>query len=141
MAIAVLVLGAFPAQAGDGSLLPHLTKGKGTQCVEPTNVMRRNHMDYLKHQRDETMRQGIRGEKYSLAECVECHATPDPRPEVKAETLYGFCQQCHSYAAVTIDCFGCHTPVRGEGGHSALQDETWKGFELAHKPRQEEKAQ
>ncbi|CCQ74011.1 Triheme c-type cytochrome DsrJ [Magnetospira sp. QH-2] len=140
MVVAVLALGFAPAQAGDGVPMPQIIKGKGAQCVEPTNVMRRNHMDYLKHQRDETMREGIRGNKYSLTECVECHATPDPRPQIKAETLYGFCKQCHAYAAVTIDCFGCHTPVKGESGHSELKDGAWKGFELAHKRMGEETA-
>ena len=36
--------------------------------------MRRNHMELLKHQRDDTVRSGIRGAKYSLKDCVGCHA-------------------------------------------------------------------
>ena len=40
--------------------------------------MRRNHMDDLKHQRNDTMRKGIRTTKYSLQKCVDCHATPRP---------------------------------------------------------------
>ena len=31
----------------------------GTQCVEPADVMRRRHMDFLKHQRDETVLGGV----------------------------------------------------------------------------------
>ncbi len=113
-----LALGAVPVSAGDGVPLPTPARGKGTQCVEPTDTMRRYHMDYLLHQRDETVHRGIRGTKYALKDCVECHATPDPRPEVRALTLYGFCKECHDYAAVSIDCFGCHTPVSAssEGG-------------------------
>ncbi len=113
-----LALGAVPAVAGDGVPLPMPARGTGDQCVEPTETMRRNHMEYLLHQRDDTVHGGIRGTKYALKDCVECHATPDPRPEVTAHTLYGFCRECHDYAAVSIDCFGCHTPesTASEGG-------------------------
>ena len=37
-------------------------------CVEPTEIMRRNHMDFLLHQRDETVLKGVRTQKYSLVE-------------------------------------------------------------------------
>lgn len=132
--VAVLLLGIAPAQAGDGVPVPEVTKGRGEKCVEPSDVMRRNHMDYLMHQRDETVHEGIRGKKYSLADCVDCHATPDPRPEIKAETLYSFCKQCHTYAAVSIDCFGCHTPVRKPGGHGAVEVPSLIGIPLASMP-------
>ncbi|PHS78577.1 MAG: Hdr-like menaquinol oxidoreductase cytochrome c subunit [Rhodospirillaceae bacterium] len=89
--------------------VPHPAKAlKGEQCVEPAADMRRFHMQYLEHQRDDTMRLGIRGNKYSLRGCVECHATPDEKAD-GALTVRGFCKECHSYAAVTIDCFSCHT--------------------------------
>jgi hypothetical protein len=69
--------------------------------------MRRNHMDLLKHQRDDTVRGGIRGAKYGLKECIECHASGLTGSVAKTET--NFCVSCHSYAAVTIDCFECHS--------------------------------
>ncbi len=47
----------------------------GTQCVAPPEVMRRSHMDFLKHQRDDTVHGGIRGAKFSLKGCIECHAS------------------------------------------------------------------
>ena len=74
--------------------------------MEPTEVMRRDHMKMILHQRDETMHQGIRTVKHSLKNCVNCHADP------KTESVLGhngFCESCHTYAAVTMDCFGCHT--------------------------------
>ena len=55
-------------QAKHGNIpLPHPAKATGgDQCVEPSDIMRRNHMTYLMHQRDETVIKGIRGKKYSL---------------------------------------------------------------------------
>ncbi len=83
---------------------------KGEQCVEPVDVMRREHMNMLKHQRDETLREGIRGNKYSLTECVECHATKSPEiAGGNIRTVKPFCAECHKFAAVKIDCFECHT--------------------------------
>jgi len=86
--------------------------GKG-QCVAPTDVMRREHMNFLYDQRDATLRQGRRGMKYSLQGCVECHAVPDPAASSLAaaefRTVQPFCAACHEYASVSIDCFACHT--------------------------------
>ena len=97
--------------------LPEISKGKGEQCVEDTDFMRRNHMDLLMHQRDDTMLQGIREKKHSLKECVNCHAVPGP--DSMALTVASpkhFCRSCHDYAAVKIDCFDCHAsrPQSGE---------------------------
>jgi predicted CXXCH cytochrome family protein len=78
----------------------------GSQCVEPADTMRRNHMTFLKHQRDDTVHGGIRGAKYSLKDCIDCHASPKTNSVAKAET--NFCVSCHSFAAVKIDCFECH---------------------------------
>ncbi len=85
------------------------------KCVEPEEEMVRNHMNYILHQRDETMYEGIRTRQYSLEECVNCHAAKNEQNEyipVNAENQ--FCSSCHSYAAVSIDCFQCHAtkPVR-----------------------------
>jgi len=97
------------ASAGDGRTpLPVMEPATaGTQCVEPAEVMRRNHMRFLQHQRDETVRGGVRGAKYSLKECIDCHASTKTASVARAET--NFCVNCHSYAAVRIDCFECHT--------------------------------
>lgn len=88
---------------------PVINKGKGDKCVEPTDVMRRNHMEYILHQRDETMHKGIRTTKYSLKECINCHATKGKDDTYLPVNAPGqFCQSCHSYASVKIDCFECH---------------------------------
>ena len=75
-----LLLGVvMPGHAGD-SLLPEIPAAQArysdTQgCVEPTAEMRRNHMNYILHQRDETMHRGIRTKQYSLVECINCHVS------------------------------------------------------------------
>ncbi len=86
--------------------LPTVKISEGDKCVEPTEIMRRNHMKFILHQRDETMHWGIRTSKHSLKECVNCHADPKTGSVLGKD---GFCVSCHTYAAVSIDCFTCHT--------------------------------
>jgi hypothetical protein len=87
-------------------------KAKATEeygCVAPVNEMRKNHMKELVHHRDDTLREGVRTKKYSLAECINCHVSKD---EKGAMPNFGedkhFCSSCHNYAAVKVDCFQCH---------------------------------
>jgi hypothetical protein len=106
-----LVVGAslHAAAAGERTPQPVIEPAAaGTQCVEPADYMRRHHMELLKHQRDDTVRGGIRGAKYSLKTCISCHASAQTHSVAAAPT--NFCVSCHSYAAVKIDCFGCHNP-------------------------------
>ena len=92
-----------------GSLLPVIPMGQGESCVKDTDFMRRNHMELLKHQRDETTLRGVRSEQLSLKECLSCHAVygPDAVAVTVADPGH-FCRSCHDYAAVSIDCFQCH---------------------------------
>ena len=112
-ALALLfVLLAVPLTAGaqDGRVPgPAIPRAKGEKCVAETAYMRRFHMTELKHQRDETMHRGVRTKRFSLKECVACHATADAagRP-ISINAPGQFCASCHDYAAVTIDCFQCH---------------------------------
>jgi hypothetical protein len=114
--------GAVPVLAATGALLALLAAGaalaapprptieparSGTQCVEDTATMRREHMNFLQHQRDETVHGGIRGARHSLKDCVACHASSKTGSVAAAPT--DFCSSCHVYAAVKIDCFECHT--------------------------------
>ena len=96
--------------------MPDITRGEGAQCVEPTDVMRRDHMRFLKHQRDETVHRGIRTTKHSLTGCIGCHAQRDASGKAIPVNATGqFCESCHSYAAVSMDCFECHATVPDEG--------------------------
>jgi hypothetical protein len=105
----ILLFAMAPAWAGS-SIAPKLDIGKGGSCVDDPKFMRKNHMKMIVHQRDETMRQGIRGGKYSLAECVNCHASKKDNNVLGSSEH--FCQGCHEYAAVKIDCFECHSSKR-----------------------------
>jgi hypothetical protein len=112
---AFLAVSSAPTFAGDGgrTAKPVIEIANPGKCVAPVEEMRRNHMEMLKHQRDRTMRQGIRGEPASLNACIECHASK------KTGSVLGgkenFCESCHSYVAVKLDCFEldcfeCHQP-------------------------------
>jgi hypothetical protein len=99
-----------PASGASGRVpMPVHSIEKGEHCVEPTEVMRRDHMKMILHQRDMTMHQGIRTSKYSLKNCVDCHADTKTNSVLGKD---GFCESCHHYAAVKIDCFECHSSMR-----------------------------
>ena len=111
----VLIMGSLlmllPAQGLAETPFPtiHEPEGEGVKCVHPEEEMRRNHMNYILHQRDETMHQGIRTEMYSLAVCIDCHVEPDEDGKIaRHDEKEHFCNACHEYASVQIDCFECH---------------------------------
>ena len=85
---------------------PALDAARAGPCVEDPKLMRRSHPDFLKHGRDDTVRKGIRGIRHSLAACVDCHASRADGRVLGSERH--FCQGCHDYAAVKVDCFDCH---------------------------------
>ncbi len=88
---------------------PVLPKPLGEQCVEPTDVMRERHWEFILHQRDETVHRGIRTTKHSLKNCLECHVRADEAGSYpRASSEQHFCSACHIYAGVRIDCFECH---------------------------------
>jgi hypothetical protein len=76
------------------------------ECIRPAGVMRETHMEILNRWRDSVVRSGQRSyqdEKgktvlMSLSRtCMRCH------PNKK-----DFCDQCHTYLAVTPYCWDCH---------------------------------
>ena len=108
--VTALLLASALAFAGeDAGRTPYPvieTASQGAQCVADPAFMRRNHMDLLKHQRSETVRQGVRDARASLKGCIACHASAATGSVAVAKD--DFCVSCHSYAAVKIDCFECH---------------------------------
>jgi hypothetical protein len=94
--------------AGGSSRVPKPTVAAVApgKCVEDTEFMRRNHMELIRHQRDLTVHEGIRTTRHSLANCVNCHA--DPKTGRVTGSRDAFCEGCHAYAAVKLDCFECH---------------------------------
>ncbi len=111
-----VLLISFSAASFSGSAVVEGSKAAGMDsCVAPTDDMRRNHMEYLKHQRDETVHKGVRGSKYSLDNCVSCHASKDDSGKsIPVNAEHQFCDSCHDYAAVSLTCFQCHRKVPEE---------------------------
>lgn len=118
--------GSETSPKAGSALKPQITKAvKGEQCVEDTDYMRRNHMKVLDGHRDKTVIEGVRTKKHSLKECINCHASETTGSV--AATKDDFCVSCHSYAAVKIDCFECHStkpegpvamhPLNAENAH------------------------
>lgn len=120
-ALTALLLALPLAASGDGHALPfsnlelsepqrHFSATQ--ECVEPEDEMRRNHMEYILHQRDDTVHQGVRTRQYALEECINCHAIKDDSGEyIRVEDSRHFCATCHTYTSVKIDCFQCHADV------------------------------
>jgi len=103
----------FPLAGNAGTPFPQIHEPEGKKCVQPEDEMRRNHMNYILHQRDKTVHEGIRseteGKSYSLAKCIDCHVEPDADGKIaSSDTKEHFCNACHEYASVQIDCFQCH---------------------------------
>jgi hypothetical protein len=112
---ALVAVSSAPTLAGEGARTakPVIEIANPGKCVAPVEEMRRNHMEMLKHQRDRSLRQGIRGEPASLNACIECHASKTSGSVLganEAGTGSNFCESCHSYVAVKLDCFECHQP-------------------------------
>ncbi|MDQ1315715.1 MAG: hypothetical protein QG662_1824 [Pseudomonadota bacterium] len=116
--------GADAQPKAGGAPKPVITKAvKGERCVEDTAVMRRDHMKLLNRHRDETVVEGVRTKKHSLKECINCHASEATGSVATAKE--DFCVSCHSYAAVKIDCFDCHsTKPQGPMAMHTLNAET-----------------
>jgi hypothetical protein len=108
--VSLLLCLCIPAVWAAESNLPKPDIGMGGQCVKDTQWMRKNHMHLLKHQRDETVRKGIREDQDALKNCVNCHASKSDNSVIaRADS---FCVACHRYEAVSIDCFECHASKR-----------------------------
>jgi hypothetical protein len=116
--LAFAIIAALLAVAGDAHTgaehagrvpLPAMKIERGEACVAPVEEMRRDHMKMLFHQRDRTMREGIRATRFSLKNCIACHASRKTGSVLGKD---GFCASCHAYAAVKIDCFECHSAER-----------------------------
>lgn len=105
----ITVPGLSFSQGGLSEVVPGSRAAELENCVADTQDMRRNHMDYLHHKRDQTMREGIRTPDFSLNECVACHAAKDGSGHYVSVNSEGqFCQTCHERVAERLDCFQCH---------------------------------
>ena len=81
-------------------------------CVEPTDIMRKKHYEFLYRQRDLSEIDGIRTINHSLANCIDCHVSRDEKGNFIPINEEGqFCYTCHVETATNIDCFACHASV------------------------------
>jgi len=110
LAPALLLAGLVATLAGCSKVEPPapelLAQARGDQCVEPTDFMRRDHMNILMHERDEAKRYGRRNPDHSFVGCIDCHVSPTASRD---EPATHFCLACHEFNAVRMDCFQCHT--------------------------------
>ena len=116
LGIAATAIAAPEGMPGSSRVpMPAIEKPAGERCVEETAFMRRNHMELLKHQRDRTVHDGIRTVRHSLNNCIECHAGAKTGRVTGTDA---FCESCHRYASVKLDCFECHAdrPVAAVAG-------------------------
>jgi [DsrC]-trisulfide reductase subunit J len=119
----ILILLAFSSAAHAqvfGVPKPTILIEKKGRCVADTDIMRREHMNLLKHQRDKTVREGVRTTQYSLNGCIECHASSQNHSVIG--TKDNFCESCHAYVAIKLDCFECHAS-RPMNAPSAQRDD------------------
>ena len=108
--VGLLLVGVTVAaadSAGSGVPEPVIAQARADKCVGNVEYMRRNHMQLLLHERYQEVHYGIRNGSYSLENCVNCHASRKNNSVLGSNQ--NFCQSCHSYAAVKIDCFECHS--------------------------------
>lgn len=100
---------------------PKQQYSKETVCVEPVEIMRKQHFEFMLEHRDDTVIDGIRTKKHSLNECIDCHITADTQGKFArySEDTH-FCASCHQYAAVKIDCFQCHADRPEEAIRKAM---------------------
>jgi len=115
LALLSIMVSVMSVSVFAGAPMPDIPKGKGDKCVEDTQFMRESHMELLLHQRDDTLRRGIRTKKHSLKECIACHVVNDSNNQpISAANPKHFCRQCHDYTSVNIDCFDCHASKPGK---------------------------
>jgi hypothetical protein len=107
-----LSLGLPAPSLADGARTPEpaIVIANPGHCIAPAAEMRRNHPEMLKHQRDVTVHTGTRGARVRLNACIECHASRTNGSVVGGDD--NFCQACHAYLAVRLDCFECHQATR-----------------------------
>lgn len=115
------VIGFAWGAAADGSM-PVVPAATGDPHPEGNDYWRVHHMKMLLHDRDLTMRDGVRNVmpdaepiQASIGECFDCHGVQDEAGvDVSYDDERHFCRVCHDYTAVQVDCFMCHRSTPSE---------------------------
>jgi hypothetical protein len=122
---AVLTFPLWYSRAETSAPAPIVHPSSG-ECIEPVEVMRKNHMTMLYDWRDSVVRtsakdrrwyvnsKGVRFEKSLTRTCLGCH-----------ESRRTFCDRCHERVSVTVTCFQCHASdhVSYDGGEAGASPE------------------
>ena len=88
--------------------------------MEPVEIMRKKHFDFILDHRDKTVVEGIRTKQYSLTGCIDCHITPNAKGEyARYSEVTHFCASCHQFTAVK-----CHADRPEEAIHKAMSTNT-----------------
>lgn len=94
---------------------PKIQALTGKKCIEPAEVMRKEHMQLLNQWRDAALRDGntvyVNGEgktfEISLQNtCLDCHSNQEQ-----------FCAACHNYTSEKPYCWDCHISEKGAAGN------------------------
>lgn len=100
--------GALAGKAAPPSPVPPTN---ATSCIEPVEWMIANHPDLLNSLRNQVVRQGkatfvsSSGKTYEVSfpgTCFSCH-----------QSRQAFCEQCHNYVDVHLNCWECHVQSAG----------------------------
>lgn len=119
LAATILTLAFGSLSASDWLAKGSKATGEKTCVIPDTEEMRRNHMAYLKHERHDAVRNGVTV-THSIAGCVNCHGGFDdtgnaiPVNGHAADGTPQFCEGCHEYVGVSLDCFQCHRKIPQE---------------------------
>lgn len=106
---------AKPGKAPDPKTdTPEIQALEKKECIEPKEFMQTSHMALLNVWRDQALREADRtyinatGEEFDISlqnTCMKCHSNKKK-----------FCDECHTYLAVTPYCWDCHiAPKEKEG--------------------------
>jgi hypothetical protein len=115
---AFLVLGTLPfwynAMARTSGR-PKLERPAARQCVLPTAIMRRSHMEMLNAWRDRKVRDGIRTQTGTDGRVYEISLTGTCLQQCHQNNT-GFCDSCHTYVGLkNPNCFDCHNAPGASG--------------------------
>jgi hypothetical protein len=114
---AFLALATFPvwygfAAGGNGAPPAMQLPTRASNCVESKEWMTANHPKLLSQWRDAVVRGGGReytskthGTRYEMnltKTCIGCHGGRE-----------AFCDRCHDYVNVSLDCWSCHLGSTG----------------------------
>jgi len=114
LVLAFLAVFGFAGGAAADGIGPVVPAATGDPHPVEEN-WRANHMAYMKHDRDLTMRDGEREIMASLGACFDCHDVKNEAGQsVSYEDERHFCRVCHDYTVVKIDCFMCHRSTPAE---------------------------